>query len=159
MLDEIVEKQDTVALLGAALADGKEACKPAPCGAILRIPEDVRRAINEDEPGSNRDLDRPLRFALILRSRRRMGTHNTGNRIAVRDADTRKPEFTGTTDQFFRMRAAAQKRKIRGDGKLRISRNVRIVSLDASYVLRLGRGVNGAHANRPCRNQIAGVPA
>ena len=61
MLDEIVEKQDTVALLGA------EARKPAPCGAILRIREDVGRAVNEDEPGSNRDLDRPLRLALILR--------------------------------------------------------------------------------------------
>ena len=78
--------------------------------------------------------------------------------IAIRDAETSKPQFPGTGDQFFRMRAAAQEGKIRGDGELCISRGGGIGRFDAPSFLRLGKGVNVAHAKRPCRNQLGGIP-
>jgi hypothetical protein len=89
VLDEIIEKQDAVALLGAALADGEEAREPPPGGAVLRISENVGRTVGKDEPRSDRDLDRPLLLALIRAvvpdvlvgpqvRRGRSGTHLSG---------------------------------------------------------------------------------
>ena len=56
MLEQIVEKQNAFGLLAAALADGEQAREAAPCGAVLRIGEDVRRAVGEDEPRADGEL-------------------------------------------------------------------------------------------------------
>ena len=49
MREQILEMEGTVAFLGAAVADGEQAAKPPPAGALARIGEDVGRAVGEHE--------------------------------------------------------------------------------------------------------------
>ena len=113
IVQEIRQPQNTVALLGTTLAQSQETRQPAPGGAILRISENVRRAVGEDEPRADRDAD-----TCFLRLG--MSPHHAGDRVAVGDAEAREPELLRAIDQLFRMRGTAQKGKIGGDGKLGI---------------------------------------
>jgi hypothetical protein len=58
VLDEVVEEQDALRLLATALADGEQARQASPGGAVLRIGEDVRRAVGEHEPRADNEFQR-----------------------------------------------------------------------------------------------------
>ena len=96
MLDQIVEEQDAVALLGAALADGEELGEAAPGGAVLGVGEDIGGAVGEHEAGADREL-----HTLLLRDRVR--PNHAGDGVAVGDAKAGEPELLGALDEFLRM--------------------------------------------------------
>ncbi len=69
-LREIVETEKAAALLGAGLAQGQQPAEPPPAVAVLRIGEDVGRAVRKDEAGADRELEM---LRLRLKDRRRLG--------------------------------------------------------------------------------------
>ena len=87
MLEEIVETEDAVALLGAQVAAREQAAEPAPAGAVARIGEDVGRAVGEDEPRAGMIGERKLLLALD-----QMRAHHAGDRIAVAEPEAGEPE-------------------------------------------------------------------
>ena len=89
----------------------EQPAEPPVSGAVLRIDEDVGRAVDEGEPRPRDDAKRAERLAVLARVD--MGAHHAGERIAVGDADPGKPERGGARDQLLRMRRAAQEREIR----------------------------------------------
>ena len=130
MLEQVVEKQNAFGLLAAALADGEQSREAAPGGAVLRIGQNVGRAVGEDEPRADDELQlRMIGLALIIQLPDlriellggRIGAHHARDAVAVRDADAGKAECRGLPHQVFRMRRAAQEREIGGDGELGIS--------------------------------------
>ena len=68
-----------------------------------------------------------------------MRAHDAGERIAIGDAEAGKAERDRLSDQFLRMRGAAQEGEIGGDGEFRIGGHA---------FLTLAR-----YANRPCTYQ------
>jgi len=113
---EIVAIEQTLALVGAALAQREEPGKPSPGGAILRIGEDVGRAVGKHEPGAGSKFQ--ARFLGLL-----MGAHHAGDRIAIGDTKARKAELLGALHQLFAMGSAAQEREVGGDGQFGIRRH------------------------------------
>ena len=96
VFDEIVEIENAFGLVAAALADGEQAREASPRGAVLRVGENVGRAVGEHEPRPDdefqrRDVAVALRVALadfrIQFLDCRVGTHHAGNAVAIRDAD------------------------------------------------------------------------
>src|ERR1700744_648630 len=130
---EIVEPQKAFAFERplAALAFGKQLAQPAVRGTIARIDQDVRRAVDEDDPGSDQK-PRLVFYVWIIELLE--SPHDAGERVVVGDADDRKAKFCRLVDIGLRMRAAAQERKIRGDADFRV-----------------------IHANNPCMNQFGGT--
>src|ERR1700722_14789017 len=132
-LQKIVECQMTFALKGplAALALGQQLTQPAVSGAVARIDQNVRRAVDENEPRSDQKswlvLDLGI-FEFLV------SPHDAGECGVVGDADRRKAENCCLLNIGLRVRAAAQEREIRGDSDFRI---------------KLRR-----HANNPCMNQF-----
>ena len=78
----------TLALLDppfvAALAAGEEPAQPAVSGAVARIDEDIRRAVDEDEPRTDQELwlVRDVGVIELL-----PGAHHAGQRVVIGDAD------------------------------------------------------------------------
>src|SRR5947209_6403788 len=58
VLDEIIEEQNALSFFAATLADGEQAREASPCGPVLRVGENVRRAIREHEPSANNESHR-----------------------------------------------------------------------------------------------------
>ena len=167
MLDEIVEIEDALGLLATAFAHCEETRQPSPCGAVLRIGEDVRRAVGEDETCANgepqrRQFDAFLSFAfnmLVPFLKRAVGAHDARHAVAVRDADTGQAECQSLQDEFLRMRGAAQEGEVCRDGKLGISvRGIGAGKNEGSFSLFIlvGKANDIAHANTPCTNQLVG---
>ncbi len=79
-----------------------------PCigSAILRIGEDIRRAVTKNEPATDGDVQSP-RLNLIFACEE-MRAHDAGERITVGDTKASQAELIGVFDEFFRMRGAAQ---------------------------------------------------
>ena len=69
MLEQIVEKQNAFGLLAAALADCEQARQASPGVAVLRIGENVGRAVGEDEPRADDEFQRRKSMPLAFRSR------------------------------------------------------------------------------------------
>ncbi len=113
MRHEIVAMEQAPALFGAAFTEREKPREPSPGGAVLRIGEDVGRAVGEHEPGPGRKA-KPR----ILRGL--MGPHDAGDRVAVRDAEARKAKLLGVRYQFLAMGSPAQEREVGDDGKLGI---------------------------------------
>ena len=113
-VEQVGQVEDTIALLGAPLAEREEPRQSSPGGTVRRIGEDIGRAIGEDEPRA----DRKLQLALL---RHHMGAHHAGDRIAVGDADPGMAEQHRLIHQLFRMRGGPQEGEIGGDGEFRIS--------------------------------------
>ena len=108
---EIVESQMALAFGRAQIACGQQPAEPAIGGAVLGIGENVGRPVGKDQPRARDDAHRADRPCVLAREN--MGAHDAGERIAIGDADSRKPKLRRLGDQFFGMRSAAQKRKIR----------------------------------------------
>ena len=114
MFKQIVDEENAFAFIGAAFADGEQPREPSPGGAVLRIGEDVGRAVGEDEARAYGDLE--FRFVRSMLSfisfvSSGMRAHDAGDGVAVSDTETGQSQFLGALDQFFRMRAATQERK------------------------------------------------
>src|SRR4029077_1981726 len=91
--------QNALRLLAAALAGREQARQAPPRGAVLRIGEDVGRAVGKAEARADRELERrqlglrPLVVLMLVELlERAVGTHHAGHAVAVRDADAGKPE-------------------------------------------------------------------
>src|SRR3954447_26477112 len=126
----------TFAFLRRALAMSEQLTEPAISRAVARIDQNVRRVVSETEPRT----DQQFRFVSDLRiAKLIVGPHHAGQRVVVGNADDRKPKLAGLMHILLRMRAAAQKRKIRSDADLGIVRRC----------VNAGR----VHANNPCTNQ------
>ena len=150
---QVIEPQMAFALFDpldvvAALAAGEQLAEPAVGGAVARIDQDVRRAIDEDEPRADQKLwlVRDLGVVEFL-----VGAHHAGQRVVVGDPDRGNAEFARLMHIGARIGAAAQEREIGGDADLGIAGRC----LNA-------RNVHGAvHANSPCTNHLidAGLPS
>src|SRR5579863_3684666 len=90
VIKKIVEIEKAFALLGPEIAGRQQTREPPVTGAILRIGENIRRAVGKDEPRARRDAQGA--DVLFVLARKNMGAHHTGERIAVGDADSMKLE-------------------------------------------------------------------
>src|ERR1700733_4612149 len=119
----------------SALSLGQQLAKPALSVAVARINQNVRRAVDKNDPRSDQEFWLVLDLGIIqfLES-----PHDAGERVVVGDADGRKTENGRLMNIGLRVRTAAQKRKVRGDADFRVS-----------------------HANSPCMNQfgMAALPS
>jgi hypothetical protein len=161
MFEQVVEEQDALGLLAAALADGEQAREMAPRPAVLRIGEDIRRAVGEGEPRADRELQRRqvdalgvllVTDVLVPFFQRVVGAHDPRHAVAVRDPDSGEAESQGLEDEFLRMRCAAEEREVGRHRKLGVAvrrlpgrRSVTRTKLD-----------DIVHANTPCRYQRTG---
>ena len=116
MREQVIEIEDAFAFLGPQVAARNETAKPPPGWTIARIGEDVRGAVGKDETRAGMIAERRLLLALD-----EVGTHHAGNGIAITEADSVNSEMRCLQYQLLGMRGAAQKRKIRGDGKLDVA--------------------------------------
>jgi hypothetical protein len=57
VLQEIVAVENAFRLVAAAFADGEQPRQAAPGGAILRIGQDIGRAVGEAEPRADGELE------------------------------------------------------------------------------------------------------
>ena len=92
---EVIEPQMAFALLDpldivAALAAGEQLAEPAVGGAVARIDQDVRRAVDEDEARADQKLwlVRDLGIIEFL-----VGAHHAGQRVVVGNADRGNAEL------------------------------------------------------------------
>ena len=144
---EVIEPQMAFALFDprdvvAALAAGEQLAEPAIGGAVARIDQDIRRAVDEDEARADQELWLVLDLGIIEFLVR---AHYAGQRVVVGDADDGNAEFARLMHIGARIGAAAQEREIGGDADFGITGNV-----------------HGAfHANSPCTNHLtdAGSPS
>ena len=88
VLQKIRKTKDAIAFFSTILAHREQASKPPPSGAILRIGQNVGRAIAEDQARAYRDLYSNS-FCY------RMRPYDARNGIAISDADTDETKFFG----------------------------------------------------------------
>src|SRR5262245_15725017 len=138
-IDEIGELQMALTLpdpldIVAALAAGEQLAEPTIGGAVARIGQDVRRAVDEDKARADQKLRLELDRGIAELA---MGAHHAGQRVVVGNPDDGNLQAACFMHIGARIRAAAQEREVGGDADLGIG----------------GRG----HANSPCRYQLAGT--
>ena len=140
---EVIEPQMAFALFDpldvvAALAAGEQLAQPAIGGAVARIDQNIRRAVDEDEARADQKLwlVHDLGIVELL-----PGAHHAGQRVVIGDADHGNTELARLMHIGARIGAAAQEREIRGDADLGISQAC-------------SRAV---HANSPCTNHLGGT--
>ncbi len=148
---QIIEAEAALAFVGREFAFAEQTAEPAIGGAVARIGQNVRRAVDEDETRPDQQFRPGLQFRVFQFG---IGPHHAGQRIAVGDPDGRQAVFACPMHIFLRMGGAAQKREIGGDADLDIVRR---------WLNAAGRGVNAdrhgldaagdGHANNPCMNQ------
>src|SRR3954454_11039671 len=126
----------TLALLRRALATRQQLAEPAVSRAVARVEQNVRRVVIEYESRTDQKFCSVFELRIVKLI---VGPHHAGQRVVVGNTDDGKPKFAGLMHILLRMRAAAQKRKIRGDADLGIVRRC----------ANAGR----VHANNPCTNQ------
>ncbi len=106
-------------------ADGQQPAEPAIGRTVLRIAEQIRRAILESQAAANDQLH--VQFACG-----KVRAHDPGKRVAVRDRNGGKAEVGGVDDEFVRVRGPFQKGKVGCYlqlGVMRWSRHGRLSSL------------------------------
>ena len=140
---EVIEPQMALALLDprdvvAALAAGEQLAEPAVGGAVARIDQNVRRAVDEDEARADQELWLVFDLGIIDFL---PGAHHAGQRVVIGDPDRGNAELACLMHIGARIGAAAQEREIGGDADFGIAGNV-----------------HGAiHANSPCTNHLTGA--
>ena len=145
-IEKILPRNSAKSFLRFQIAAGEQAREPRIGGTVLRVGENVRRAVAENETHADGDAQN-FGDDLIL-AREQMGAHHAGERIAVGDADALEPEFIGALDIFLRMRGATQKGEIR-----------RHREFGEGDFLTIHERLGSLHAKSPCRNQRGrGVP-
>ena len=120
---QVIEPQMAFALFDpldvvAALAAGEQLAEPAVGGAVARIDQDVRRAVDEDEPRADQKLWLMLDLGIVEFL---VSAHHAGQRVVVGDPDGGNAEFARLMHIGARIRAAAQEREIGGDADLGIA--------------------------------------
>ena len=110
LLQQVIQPEPAFALGRAQVSCGQDAAEPAISRAILRIGEQVRRAVVEGEPCAGNDPHALHRRRVLAREH--MRAHDAGQRIAIRDPNSRKPKLGRARDHLLGMRGPAQKRKI-----------------------------------------------
>ena len=107
---QVVDEENAFAFIGAAFADGQQARQPSPGLPVLRIGEDVGRAVGEYEPRADGEFQFRLvhsmlgiQFAnfFIQLLRLHVRPHHAGNRIAVGDADPGQAQKLCLLDQIL----------------------------------------------------------
>ncbi len=112
---KIGKREKTFAFRRAQLAFAQEPAETAIGHPIRRIDEDVRRAVDEDEPAPDQELRQRrvgLRLEFVMRVE---GAHDTRQRIAVGDADRRIAIHRRLRHELLWMRRPAQEGEIRRD--------------------------------------------
>ena len=89
---EVIEPQMALALFDpldivAALAPGEQLAQPAVGGAVARIDQDIRRAVDEDEPRADQEFWLVVERGIVEFG---LGPHHAGQRIVVGNADDGK---------------------------------------------------------------------
>ena len=88
------------AFIGGAFAARQQLAQPAVGLAIARIDQDIRRAIDEDEPRT----DQQSRFTLdLVVGQLVKRAHHAGQRVAIGDADRRELQFASLMHVLLRM--------------------------------------------------------
>ena len=92
---QIIELQMTLALLDpldivAALAAGEQLAEPAVSGAVARIDQDVRRAVDEDEARTDQKFWLVFDLGIVELL---PGPHHAGQRVVIGDADGGKSQL------------------------------------------------------------------
>jgi len=108
--ERVAEIEMTFALLGAQVAFGEQLAEPPIAGAVLRINNQIGRAVAKHQSRPDDDAHGPERRAVL--SRIDMGAHHAGERVSVGDSDAVEANFRGARDHLFRVRGAAQERVI-----------------------------------------------
>ena len=106
----LLEAEVALALDGAAVAVGQQAAQPAVGGAIGGIAGRL-----EAIAGDKARTDEQANLVLLGGG---VGTHHTGQRIAVGNADGGEPQLRRLPDHLVRMRGPAQKREVGGGDQL-----------------------------------------
>ena len=134
---QVVEPEDAVALERAQVTAREQPREPAPAMAAGRIGKNVGRAVDEDQPRADCELERgklyPFRLGILARlAQGLVRTHHARDGVAIGHADPGHPE---------RDRLRHQVRGLRGAVEERV----------AGHRPELGKGGGGdrAHAKRP----------
>jgi hypothetical protein len=140
---QVIEPQMTLAFLDpcdvvAALAAGQQLAEPAVGGAVARIDQDVRRAVDKDEARADQELWLVLDLGVIDFL---PGAHHAGQCVVIGNPDHGNAELAGLMHIGARVRAAAQEREIGSDTNFGIAGNVH----------------GTIHANSPCTNHLTGA--
>src|SRR5262249_2081217 len=125
MCEKVIAKKLALTFFGTAFSDREQPRQVRPARKTMRIGENVRRAVGEHQPRSGEKSE-----FLFLGDR--MRTHYARDRVAAGKPNSGKAKRLGRNGEFFRMRAAAQERKIAGHGQL---------------------GISAGHGSKPCTNQ------
>ena len=128
---QVIEVQDAVALLGAAVAQGQQPGQPPPAGAGGGIGDHIGRAIGKHQPRADGQPEAALRPAQFAPGG--VGAHYACHRVAIRDPDPRQPQVMRPRNHLRRVRGTAQEAVVGGRDQL-------------------GKR-SGHQANSPCRNQ------
>jgi hypothetical protein len=116
-LDEIIEMENAIALLGAHFPFCEKPAEIAVCSAIRRIDENVRCAIGKNEAAADEEPRlRAIKFAKCF-----IGAHDPRKAVPIGDADRGKPKLRRLVHEFAWMRPAAQEREIGGDGEFGVA--------------------------------------
>jgi hypothetical protein len=111
MLDQIPDAKPALALRRAQVPRGQDPAEPAVSRAIPWIDERVRRAVDECETRAGNDPHPRHRLGVLARVG--MRAHDAGERVAVGDPDSRKPELGCARNHLLGMRGPAEKGEIR----------------------------------------------
>ena len=129
MVQEVGQGEVAPALARPPLAQGQQAGQPSPGGPVLRIADQVRRPVGEDQ-ARPRQHARPR----LQLPPRRPGPHHAGHAVAVGDPQGLQPQGGGGLRQFLGVRGGAQEGEVAGRRQLGVA----------------------AHPNRPCSHQRTG---
>ncbi|GJD81874.1 hypothetical protein NBEOAGPD_5130 [Methylobacterium gregans] len=146
-----VEAEAAFAFPGAPVARREQAAEPAVGRAIHRVGDRLEPVLG-DEAHARQEADPPgLGIAGPARPpgfhpRRRVGAHQTGRGVAVRDADGGEPVSQRLLDVFLGVRGAAQEGEVRLDGEFRVTRHTRPSRSSISRRGRPARAARGAPA-------------
>lgn len=133
---DVRDAETALALGRATLTERQETAEAAPGGAIGRIAEKPRAAV-QVEAGAGQEAQAHLLGRCVR-------AHHAGDGVAVGEAERGDAECLGVGDELVRMRAAFEERKV-GDGlQLGIGRQARQTPGGCH-----ARG----HAKSPCTNQ------
>ena len=102
----------TFAFLGLEVALRQKLAEPSIRLAIGRIGQHLE-TVDGDEPRADEQLYGSV-FGFVI------GAHHAGKAVAVGDADGGEFQLIGARDHLARMRGAAQKGKVGGDGEFGI---------------------------------------
>ena len=140
MRQQISKPNQAPALHRAPVAQRQQPAQPPPAVPGLRIGDDIRRAICKHQPRADDQFEVQFRRFLHRLTQRNMRADDTGNRVAISDADAGLSQCNGFGNHLLSVRCTAQEGIIGGGDK---------VGEHFQKVQKLGSS-RGAEARRGC---------